>query len=119
MKTSLTTLLAVCLLTSCAGTGFNLDFTGTIGNKPAEPEQKACVAIDYDKLDEESPVEEITSRIWGQRSKFWSKDQVVRVRFLDGSLRQRSEAAKRFNKLDQLCGISVQYVDSGPSEWRV
>jgi serralysin len=119
MKTASTLLLAACLsLTSCAGTGFKVDFTGSVGNKPAEPEQKSCVAIDADLLDEQGPMDGIL-KIWGQRSKFWAKDQVIRVRFLDGSVRQRTETAKRFDKLDQLCGITMQYVDSGPSEWRV
>lgn len=112
-------LLASCMcLAACAGTAFNLDFTGTVGNKPAEPEQKSCVAIDADLLDEPEPIDGIL-KIWGKRSKFWEPNQVITVRFLDGSRRQLTETRKRLDKLDALCGITLQYVDSGPALCRI
>lgn len=121
MKTSRTLLLigAVLALSSCANMpDFKVDFEGSVGSKPAEPQQVSCVAIDYDKLDEAGPIENALE-IWGQRSKFWEKDQVIRVRFLDGTKRQISETKARLDRLDSLSGVTLQYVASGPSEWRV
>lgn len=77
--------------------------------------QSTCVAI-------ASPPSEApagASRIWGQRTNFWPQQSTLRVRFLDGSARQKKEAWKRFQVIDDLVNLSFVQVSSGPSEIRV
>ena len=78
-------------------------------------EIKPCVAI---KL-AEPRLPAGVKRAWGQPSKFWPQRSVVRVKFLSGTARQKSEAWKRFERIDALVGLSFRRVESGPSEIRV
>lgn len=84
-----------------------------------EKETVPCVAIDYDKLDGESPIGVL--RIWGKPSKFWPAKEAaqIRVRFLDGTSTQQAKAWQRFSVIDRLCGVTFIKVNSGPSEIRV
>lgn len=56
---------------------------------------------------------------WGEFRKRWPNNTILRVRFLNGSNKQRSETFKRMQVLDGLCGIAFKAVNSGPSEIRV
>lgn len=79
---------------------------------------QSCVAIDANLLGPETAGDMM--RIWAHPSKLWrAKDMPLKVRFLDGSNSQRNKAWARFQKIDDLCGVSFVTVDSGPSEIRV
>lgn len=55
--------------------------------------------------------------IWGES--FWQQNATLRVRFLDGSKGQQSEAWKRFQTIDKLINLTFVRVDSGHSDIRV
>lgn len=77
--------------------------------------QDTCVAIQTTTLNAPAGA----SRIWGQRNNFWPQSSTLRVRFLEGTTRQKSEAWKRFAKVDTLVSLSFVQVTSGESEIRV
>lgn len=57
--------------------------------------------------------------IWGNRGRFWSPQQTIRVRFKNGSMTQKNKAWERFKKLDELSGLSFKRVATGPADIRV
>lgn len=77
---------------------------------------QSCVAIDADKL--HSPILQVL-RLWGQQSKFWPQNAVLRVKFLDGTRTQRDRAWQRFQKVDGLVNLTFKRVASGESDIRV
>lgn len=78
-------------------------------------EIKSCVAI---KATEPRMPEGI-QRAWGQTSKFWPRNSQLRVRFLAGTAKQKDEAWKRFQIVDNITNLTFVRVDSGASEVRV
>lgn len=77
--------------------------------------QDTCVAIKTTPAN----VPAGASRIWGRQTNFWPQSATLRVRFLDGTTRQKSEAWKRFAKVDALVNLSFVQVTSGETEIRV
>jgi serralysin len=78
----------------------------------------SCVAIDANLLGPETAMD--VMRIWAHPSKLWKdKDMPLKVRFLGGNNSQRANAWRRFQQVDELCGVSFVIVESGPSDVRV
>ena len=78
-------------------------------------EIKPCVAIKA--MEPRLPAG--VQRAWGQPSKFWPQKSTVRIRFLTGTKRQKTEAWKRFEQIDALVNLKFAQVTTGPSEVRV
>lgn len=87
-----------------------------------------CVAM----LSQESLMEEVERAMlppedqrvfmpaaWGEFRKRWPVRSTLRVRFINGSSRQRSLCADRMRHIDSMCGIAFKFVNSGPSELRI
>lgn len=56
---------------------------------------------------------------WGYRRQMWEQGRRLRVRFINGTRKQRDAAADHFKMIDKWCGLSIAVVLSGPSECRV
>ena len=80
---------------------------------PSLAEDKPCVAI------KAMPKGNGASKAWGQPSKFWPQKSTLRVRFLTGTTRQKTEAWKRFVVIDELVNLKFIQVTSGASDIRV
>lgn len=84
------------------------------GAEPPKGKIASCVAI----LATDPRLPDV-QRAWGKPEKFWPQHSVLRIRFLSGSSRQRSEAWKRFALVDDLVNLSFRRVESGRSDIRV
>lgn len=77
--------------------------------------QDTCVAIQAATTNIPSGA----SRLWGKRTNFWPQNAALKVRFLDGSQRQKAEAWKRVQRIDSLVNLTFVQVASGTSDIRV
>lgn len=85
------------------------------GAEPATLKSKPCTAV----YAMEPRLPAYAARAWGQPSKFWPQNAVLRVRFLTGTAKQKAEAWKRFQAVDALVNLQFEQVTSGPSDIRV
>lgn len=104
-------------LSSCGGLHGDIHVTGPggidIGGKfdPAKP-LHSCVAVKPDAV--KNGLE-----AWGERSKFWPQNTVLRIQFLAGNAGQKAKALKCFQRVAALTNISFKVVTHPPSEVRV
>jgi serralysin len=56
---------------------------------------------------------------WGEFRKRWPLRTTLRIRFMNGSSRQRALCTDRMRHIDTLCGLAFKFVVSGPSEIRI
>lgn len=82
----------------------------------ASAADKPCVAI---QPHPQSPSLPVVLRAWAQPGNFWNQRATLRVRFLAGTSRQKTEAWKRMQVIDSLVNLTFVQVTSGPSEIRV
>lgn len=74
----------------------------------------SCVAI----LPPQEKLPRGTLKAWGQPRHFWPQRSTLRVRFMDGTTRQRNEAWKRLQAVDAL--VNLRFVQtSGAAEIRI
>lgn len=77
----------------------------------AEPH--TCVAIKAE------PLPSGVAQIWGERGSFWPQRSTLKIRFLSGTTRQKTQAWQRFQQIDELVNLTFVQVTSGPSDIRV
>jgi len=61
-----------------------------------------CVAVRLPQ--QRSPIG--VSKMWGESSKFWRNGTTLNIGWIGGTTRQRNEAWKRFQKIDELTGLT-------------
>ncbi len=100
-------------LVSLAVAGLFCTVTKARGSEP--PPSKTCTAI----YAPDAVLPKGVKGAWGQTSKFWPQNSVLRVRFVTGTARQKAEAWKRFQVVDALVNLSFVEVTTGASDIRV
>ena len=81
----------------------------------ADTKIKSCVAVKAT----EPKLPEGIQRAWGESNKFWPQRSTIRVKFLSGTSRQKTEAWKRMQIVDSLTNLMFVQVLNGASEIRV
>lgn len=76
-------------------------------------QKETCTAIDVTKLHPER------KSIWGKKSQFWAPGTTLRVKFLEGSDKQKELTWQRFQTIQGICNIKFVQVTEGTSDIRV
>jgi serralysin len=112
MKFLLTLCLSVFLMVSCQSSKCDLmQSNSNQVNRSVHRPQETCTAIIVN--------DEVNSLMWGEKNYQWPQNEVVKVKFLDGTAQQQNLTWKRFQKIDELINLTFEWVKEGKSDIRV